>query len=171
MTAADSPAWLAPESSSAPASWPAPWRELFARTKSAPILWTYGELGRDLSGSGDAARGAALRRLIGGLGLRRGSSTFWPLSLPDLDSATEGPSLFSEGLRLLRPRVVIMLGADAPPLSGLPLALTPPYAQNLHEGRLFVLVPDFAVIAAKPGAEDQVSAFLKSALSGMAGLL
>jgi hypothetical protein len=61
---------------------PAPWRALLEKTRPAPLVWTYEELGNDLLGNASAERSRCLRALLADLSLPRGSSAFWPLSLP-----------------------------------------------------------------------------------------
>lgn len=161
--------------------YPEAWRPLLERTSPAPILWTYAELGEDLAGRGDKERSACLRRLIGSLRLPKGSSAFWPARLPSPDAREnassslgddtsglgEAGNFFRAGLRHLAPRVVIMLGASAVELSGLKLAINVPFTQQIHGGILYVLLPDFSAILAKPPLEEQAGVFLRAALSGL----
>ena len=162
-------------------AYPEAWRSLLERTNPAPILWTYAELGEDLAGRGDKERSACLRRLIGSLRLPKGSSVFWPARLASPDdgqsaaaplngeeSAPGGASgFFQAGLRHLAPKVVIMLGASAVELSGLGLSLNVPFTQQIHGGILYVLLPDFNAILAKPPLEERAGVFLRTALSGL----
>ena len=161
--------------------YPEAWRPLLERTNPAPILWTYAELGEDLAGRGDKERSACLRRLIGSLRLPKGSSAFWPvrLALPDEDESIPSPlaegksapggagDFFQAGLRHLAPRVVIMLGPLTVELSGLELSINVPFTQQIHGGILYVLLPDFSAILAKPPLEERAGVFLRTALSGL----
>ena len=138
-------------------------------------------MGEDLAGRGDKERSACLRRLIGSLRLPKGSSVFWPARLASPDdgqsaaaplngeeSAPGGASgFFQAGLRHLAPKVVIMLGASAVELSGLGLSLNVPFTQQIHGGILYVLLPDFNAILAKPPLEERAGVFLRTALSGL----
>ena len=165
------------QSTIAPASprdYPEAWRPLLERTKPAPILWTYAELGEDLAGRGDKERSACLRRLIGSLQLPKGSSAFWPvrLSLPgEGESAPSAPEatgdFFQAGLRHLAPKVVILLGVLAVELSGQEISINVPFTQQIHGGILYVLLPDFSAILAKPPLEERAGVFLRAALSGL----
>ena len=162
-------------------SCPGAWRSLLERTNPAPILWTYAELGEDLAGRGDKERSACLRRLIGSLQLPKGSSAFWPACFfsPDggekapasLDEEESAPgvagSFFQAGLRHLAPRVVIMLGDSIVKLSGLELSINVPFTQQIHGGILYVLLPGFNAILAKPPLEERAGVFLRAALSGL----
>ncbi|MDR0828173.1 MAG: hypothetical protein LBN33_09935, partial [Desulfovibrio sp.] len=63
-------------------AWHESWKKIYSRTPKAPLIWTYVELGLDLSGQGDPRRSQFLKELIARLDLPRGSSAFWPLCLP-----------------------------------------------------------------------------------------
>ena len=162
-------------------AYPEAWRSLLERTNPAPILWTYAELGEDLAGRGDKERSACLRRLIGSLQLPKGSSVFWPVRLASPNDGESAPAplngeesapggigdFFQAGLRHLAPKVVIILGALAVELSGLGLSLNVPFTQQIHGGILYVLLPDFNAILAKPPLEERAGVFLRTALSGL----
>lgn len=102
----------------ATASWPAPWQELFQRTKKGRVAWTYYGLGFDLCGYPSRERSLRLRELIRYLSLPQGTHTFWPIGLPVRDS--EGSvilepnrELFWQGVHLLGARVLIVMGSPA----------------------------------------------------------
>jgi len=60
---------------------PEPWASYFAKAATSPrIVWTYLELGLDLSGQSDPRRAAALRNLITHLRWPRGTTAFWPVA-------------------------------------------------------------------------------------------
>lgn len=164
-----------------PDAWPEAWRRLFARTRPAPVLWTYPELGPDLCGQGSAARSACLRDIIGRLGLPLGTSAFWPLRLAGGENRpaaeTGGPvggvlppeeaALFKGGLELLRPKVVVFIGPRSVGLADLSLALHMPYTQQISRGMLFVLLPEFSVILEQASLIDKACVFLRTAFSGL----
>jgi hypothetical protein len=159
--------------------WPSAWAALFARTPQAPLVWTYPELGADLSGQGDKARAACLRELIGSLGLPRGSSAFWPLSLPDADPdsdlaqrehASPAGFYFRQGIHLLQPHGIILFGRQALAASGLPLPLGAAYSQSLLGGVLHLLLPDFATILASPADFSKTAAYLRASLASLPAL-
>jgi hypothetical protein len=86
-----------PSSDNAPPSagqFSAPWRALLEKTRSAPLVWTYEELGSDLQGNASVERSRCLKALIAQLSLPRGSSAFWPLGLPASAAAggTDAPA-------------------------------------------------------------------------------
>ena len=150
-------------------TWPEAWQVLFARTRPAPVLWTYPELGLDLGGQGDKLRSAYLRELIGKLQLPRGSSTFWPLCLASEDSGTKTEAdMFKGGLLLLQPKVVVFIGPRSMPLADLNIDLRMPFTQQIFRGMLFVLLPEFAAILENASLADKASVFLRSALANKA---
>ena len=165
---------------------PEPWQEILSRTVSAPIIWTYAELGDDLAGRGNQERSACLRYIIGSLNLPKGSSAFWPVCLtravpitapaPSPSSASASTAevceypdrrFFQSGLRKLSPKVVILLGIQAVELSGLAVSLSTPFTQKIYKGTLFVLLPDFHTLLSKTVLKEQACVFLRSALSGL----
>jgi hypothetical protein len=157
------------------ATWPEPWRERLKKTLPAPLVWTYPELGEDLSGAGDKARSACLRQLIGSLALPKGSSAFWPLRLPSAprnlpdgqgaQNTPDDPRYFQEGLHLLRPQAVILFGERSVGLSGLNLRMGGTFAQTVLAGVLYIVLPDFAALLANAAMGNKTSAYLRSSLS------
>jgi len=156
-------------------TWPDAWQALFARTKPAPILWTYPELGLDLGGQGCPQRSACLRELIGKLQLPRGSSTFWPLCLDAEEDGTQAQvetGLFKDGLLLLEPKVVVLIGPRSVSLAGLAdlapdrgFDLHTPFTQQIARGMLFVLLPEFPAMLENASLADKACVFLRSALA------
>lgn len=170
------------ETRPSPDLWPEEWRTLLARTSPAPLVWSYAELGEDLMGSGNKERSASLRKLIGSLQLPRGSSAFWPLRLPEKGAGTQSSpaqeqgqappqaKIFLEGLALLEPKALVLIGPSAVPMTGLSLKLSTPFTQTVLRGRLVVLLPDFSVLIDKPTLMGKAGVFLRSALSGLPGI-
>ena len=171
-----------------PSTWPEAWQALFARTRPAPVLWTYPELGLDLGGEGSKQRSACLRELIGKLQLSKGSSTFWPLRLdykdqadsPDSPDSVGSPGcaaqgiarpdaeMFKSGLFLLEPKVVVFIGPESIALAGLNdlgINLHMPFTQQIARAMLFVLLPEFGAMLESPTLADKASVFLRSALA------
>lgn len=130
--------------------WPEPWRGQLLKTKPAPVIWTYHELGLDLAGlGGPSARGALFRKIIAELNLPKGSSAFWPCAMPDPAAAEQlalksAPTLFTAGLMRLSPLVLILSGKQALADAGLESAKLAPFTQTVIEGKLLVAVPDTA---------------------------
>lgn len=156
-----------------PRPWEEPWESLAGRFTPAPLLWTYSALGQDLLGDGDKSRSACLRDIIGRLQLPKGSSTFWPLLVPNAPEPVKQPgtSYFREGLALLRPQAVVMIGADAPESSGLPIALRTPFTQEIFQGRFYLLLPDFDILRSRQDMLDKACIFLRTTLSGLPAFL
>lgn len=130
--------------SGTPADWPEPWAGWFAKLSPAAVLWTYHELGADVTGVGRSPeRSGFLKHLIGDLGLPKGSSVFWPSAMPSpSDSVLRADApLFAAGLRLLMPRIVVVFGDSALEDMGLAGKVTQ-FGQIMVEGKLLVLLPD-----------------------------
>jgi hypothetical protein len=182
--------------------WPPLWQFVLDRTRPAPLVWTYAELGTDLTRQGSRDRSELLRSLINQLQLPKGSSAFWPVWLPsrtpdedlsvpsELDSAkapvgdaepdAPPPDLFpsngshrffQQGLHFLQARLVIFFGQRAFDLAALSAPLSMPFTQRIHNGILFVLLPDFAQLFASASQVDATRVFLRGALSFVPGLV
>jgi len=93
----------------------APWAGFLAKTPPAPLMvWTYRELGADLSGRADPARGALWRELIKRLDLPRGSVAFWPFALPEEgESEVVHMEPFLAGLARIAPKSLVVFGTHA----------------------------------------------------------
>ena len=80
------------------------------------MVWTYRELGSDLSGRADPARGALWRELIKLLDLPRGKVAFWPFAVP---AGREGEEVrmepFLAGLARIAPKALVVFGEEASP--------------------------------------------------------
>lgn len=170
-----------------PQQWPAPWRDLFARTPHpAPVLWTYWALGLDLSGCADAARRDTLRRILGALQQPKGSNAFWPVAMPDAPGVTSpaaaesspgvssvgpnadpdvvaGTALFLAGLERIAPRLVVVMGSKALRAFA-PDLRARPYQQIPWRGRLLIVLPDMDNLIAAPATVEAVIAYLRTAL-------
>lgn len=94
--------------------WPAPWDRCWAKTpRTARMVWTYLELGRDLCGKASPDRGHLFRSLLGHLGWPKGTTAFWPLCCPGEGGLLTRPDLFWEGCKALGVKHVACFGADA----------------------------------------------------------
>jgi hypothetical protein len=110
--------------------------------------------------------------------LPRGSSAFWPLTLPATQDMPPSPSqerlsdnaCFLQGIRLLRPHGIIVFGPQALAQSGLEVALHTPYSQALRNGVLHLLLPDFGSILAAASDFSKTAAYLRSSLSTLPAL-
>lgn len=177
---------------------PSAWAELLSRTPRAPIVWTYPELGMDLTGQGDKHRSQCLRELIGSLGLPKGSSAFWPLRLslkkdggPDFSGGEEGgthgnttentaahdspPQLgesayFQHGISVIRPHAIIFFGIPCASLSGFELPLTASFSLAVRQGILFVALPELQSLIESPDIFTKTAAYLRTSLGGLPAL-
>lgn len=130
-----------------PAAWPAPWNQLRGKAAAGPIVWTYHELGADMTGTGHSAeRSAFFRQIIADLQLRKGSSSFWPCAIPHATadgsvSFVANPAYFAAGIDFLMPQLVVIFGKQA--LADIGLDDGSPYFSHLMvEGKLVVVLPE-----------------------------
>lgn len=160
-----------------PSQWSVQWQKLFAKAKPAPVVWTYRELGLDLLGVGEAARGTLFRRLLSDLRLPKGTSAFWPTAAPQElftggDAATESSlgsleadaPVFWAGMTLLKPRVIVIFGAAALRDIGLDAADFPLFQQRIFEGKLVVHMPDMGHLLANEAHLIPALSLLKAVL-------
>lgn len=97
-----------------PETWPAPWSLFFARVVKSPrFVFTYWELGQDLSGKGDPARSQLWRDLISSLSWPPGTVSFWPLSVFSQNSLLPELKMFHKGLKILCPERLVCFGGEA----------------------------------------------------------
>ena len=129
-----------------PATWPEPWADWFGRISPAPVLWSYHELGADLTGIGRSAeRSAFFKALISELSLPKGSSAFWPSAMPiDADgglSLRAHPAVYAAGVLRLTPKVFVVFGPQAMADIGMSDRFKP-FLQDVVEGKLLLCLPD-----------------------------
>lgn len=154
------------------AAWPAPWRDWAVKTAPAPVLWTYHELGADLTGIGRSAeRSGFFKNIIGELRLPKGSSVFWPSAMPVADSAAAGEPLanaavFSAGIARLSPQVVIVFGERALTDIGLGGAVRY-FGQIMVEGRLLLLVPEIQALLQNQAQRASTVSLLRAVLAAV----
>ena len=160
---------------------PDAWKRLLERTQAAPLLWTYAELGGDLHAQGNEEesrmRSQALRNLIGGLNLPKGSSCFWPLTLSEdwaealrQEQAVQDTIFFHLGLEQISPKSIVLFGRHSAALAGLHSNLRLPFTQQISQGKLLVLLPSFADLQANKAAQAKATAYLRSAFSNFPAL-
>ncbi len=146
-------------------TWPAPWRQAFAKTRPAPLVWTYHELGLDLAGLGSPGRGDFFRSLLAALHLPSGSSTFWPTAvpLPERHSPlTPLPEVFQAGLHRLGPRAILFLGEQGITDAG--FQLQPLFQQYITQGRIVLHIPSLEALIADQEQRQVTISFLLSSL-------
>ncbi len=153
-----------------PEEWPARWQAIWAKVRQpSPVVWTYWSLGDDLSGRANAERGALLRQIIGSLQLPAGSSSFWPVALPEeaQDAGSEliaAPEIFLAGLRRVRPRYCITFGSKALKTFA-PDARLMPYTFTQFLGHRLIALPDIDNLLTSQGTVPAVIAFLRTAVT------
>ena len=135
----------------------------------APVLWTYAHLGADLTGQGSPERSAFLRSVIQNLHLPKGTSVFWPFAFPENTEGSgtteQGHAAFRQGVAVVSPKLLIFLGNDAlAPMQG-QIDLHLPFTQQLFQGRIYLLLPDFAALLQAPSLFDQTNSFLRAMLT------
>lgn len=146
---------------------PPAWQALMSRLKPAPVIWTYAELGQDLLVQGDPKRSAALKRMIGGLRLPAGSSSFLPVQAPDLSEEQRAmePRIFQQMLHKLQGKVLVVLGSDAlehSAFGGLGLAC---FQERVFDGRLVLCLPALSELQGDSAKMDATVVYLRTALS------
>lgn len=148
------------------------WRLLLDKLSSAPVLWTYPDLGLDMTGHANAERSALLRQLIAALGLPRGSSTFWPYRLSSASSAESAvqAACFALGFAKANPKAIILFGAQTPVDTGIAAGPGRPFTHFLYKGALTLLLPDINALLADAQLVQRAIAFLRAALSDLPAL-
>lgn len=146
--------------------WPPEWEELWNRLSvhcpHPVIVWTYPELGDDLSGKSSTERRRVLQSLMRKLRMPKGSHAFWPYTLSSADAGS--PDIFQAGLHRFNPRTVIIVGdrvvADLACLGDLPAV---PLQVKVCSGRQFLRIPDFRELASMQDSSfDQLVSIMAS---------
>ena len=158
-----------------PVDWPLVWQERLKKTRVAPVVWTYWELGLDLCGTPDPKRREFLQDLLKDLAHPPGTHSFWPVSLPgqggDGGQQLEANApVFWEGVKLLRCRVVMIMGPQVLHALALPdrmLAMRP-FQQHRYQGRLLVVLPAPETFIQEPQRIQALREFLRQALAPFA---
>ena len=148
---------------------PAAFASRFASLAPAPVLWTYAHLGADLAGQGSPERSAFLRSVIQNLHLPKGTSVFWPFAFPENTEGSgtteQGYAAFRQGVAVVNPKLLIFIGNDSlVPMQG-QIDLHLPFTQQLFQGRIHLLLPDFAALLEAPSLFDQTNSFLRAMLT------
>ncbi|MBQ9536997.1 MAG: hypothetical protein IJU79_04310 [Desulfovibrionaceae bacterium] len=124
--------------------WPESWQALLQKVQVGTLIWTYPELGLDLLK--EPSQGVDTRRNFFGQLLRskpmlpKGTHTFWPYMLPNLEP---NPVLFWSGVRALGGKMVVALGREA---GRILLAESICYKPQHIEGVLAFMLPDIATL-------------------------
>jgi hypothetical protein len=156
-------------------SWPEDWRERLKKTRAAPVVWTYWELGLDLCGAPDPKRRELLQELLRDLAHPPGTHSFWPPALPAQDGNGEraleaNAPVFWEGVKLLRSRAVMIMGEQTLRALALPermLAMRP-FQQARYQGRLLIVLPSPGALIQGARRMQALREFLRQALAPFA---
>lgn len=96
------------------ANFSSPWDKFLAKAPAEPkVIITYSELGYDLTGQGDPARGNLMRTLLAHFNWPKGTPVFWPCTLPAGNSLEPQHAMFWQGANLLACPNIICFGAEA----------------------------------------------------------
>lgn len=145
--------------------WPPVWAAQLGKTQPAPVLWTYPDLGLDLTGRGSAQRSTLLKHLIGQLHLPRGTSAFWPFSIPETaaEPALE-EALFVSGMKQLHSKVVICFGPESLQHTPYRALRVPAFQEDVADGRIIMVLPDINSMDPVQPAFRTAVQFLRSTL-------
>ncbi len=152
-----------------PVAWPETWRAWYEKISPAPVLWTYHELGADVTGIGrSTARSAFFKQLLTDLRLPKGSSVFWPCAMP---SGADGSPLadspvFASGVQCLSPQMIVVLGETALEDIGLAGRLKP-FRQDMVDGKLVLLVPEIETLLHDRKQRASAESLLRAVLASI----
>jgi hypothetical protein len=165
-------ATTAPAHNTGEISWPSVWRERLQKTRPAPLIWTYWELGLDLCGTPDPQRRDLFQDLLRDLAHPPGTHSFWPPALPVRDGKEHvaNAPVFWEGVRLLRGRAVIIMGTQALHALALPdcMLAMHPFQQIRHQGRQLIVLPPPNTLIQEVRRMQALREFLRQALAPFA---
>jgi len=150
---------------------PEAWQNLWRKLVPAPVVWSYAELGLDLTGQAKPERSALLKGLIAALGMPKGSSTFWPFCLaPDQVSAQAGGHVFQMGLARSKAKALVLFGPESPLQCGLANAPCSAFTQFIHKGVLVLVLPEMSALLDDSRLNQQTIVFLRATLADLAAL-
>ncbi len=145
--------------------WPPAWQERYKKTMSAPVLWTYASLCDDLSGNTSPERRSFMRKLLGDLGHKNGTHTFWPALLREQESElVPNTQVFWSGVQLLKSRAIVAMGQPATKALGLAPNIRP-FMHTRHNGCFVVVLRDVDFLINEPEHYNQVLEFLRRSLA------
>jgi len=91
-----------------------PWPTFMAKLPPSPsTIWTYSELGSDLSGQASKARGDLWRRIIPALQLPKGFVGFFPYAIPQEGTMQWCTKHFIQAISMIQPATVVVFDDDA----------------------------------------------------------
>ncbi|MDD4702118.1 MAG: hypothetical protein PHI96_07845, partial [Desulfovibrio sp.] len=162
-----------------PHVWPLPWRQQLEKTRPGLVLWTYWNLGLDLSdpqAEGRQERRGFLQKLLQDLAHPAGTHTFWPAGLPAApedrppgqdDALMPHADAFWSGASRLGARGVVVMGSAAVKALGLPPGLRP-MQQTRYKGHMVWVLWDVDYLQREDQRYASMLAFLRQALRQVA---
>jgi hypothetical protein len=81
--------------------------------KPCSVLFTYRELGFDLTGKSSASRSKALREVIASLAWPKGTIGYWPIAIPEGDELHIDLANFWLAARLMQAKHIVCFGASS----------------------------------------------------------
>ncbi len=142
-------------------SWPESWKTCFFNAPKSPrILWSYEELGQDLSGDPNYKHKDLLQQLLKDMSLPKGSHAFWPLQMfPNTTTPEENARIFISGIKLISPEWVVFMTGAAPKILGLSNLCS--FVPEVVWGRYVLLAPHIDDIYQNKNRYGQLISFLK----------
>ena len=155
-----------PDAERIPENWPEPWKSHWKRIgRCRPVVWTYWELGLDVSGRADARRGTLLRKFNAELGLPPGTNAYWPVAAPNADNTLlPNKGVFLAGLERIAPRFTVVCGKRT--LEELnPGGATPFFSTQFFHNCLVLALPEVMELLENVELQKKAIAFLRPYLS------
>lgn len=163
-------------------NWPASWRERLGATRKASFVWTYQELGQDLTSAGGPtqenpqaaekrfARGNFLRSIFRQLAFPPGSHSFWPVTMPETAAAANSleHDLFWSGIMELGCGCLIIFGSAAAKIA-LPDKAVKPLSTFRESGVLALVLWDINGLVERPQKHAELLEYLRRFLMPISG--
>lgn len=145
--------------------WPSLYKDIFSKITPGPVLWTYSSLGHDLTGNAEAARSQCLKSLMQALSFPRGTSVFWPYSLPEKGELVENLPVFYSGMQKLTPRIIIVVGQSGMVPFKDYINITVPFTQSVFQvNRRIILLPEFTQLISTPSLVERSADYLRASI-------
>lgn len=147
------------------AEWPASFQEYFKRVHPSPVLWCYEALGEDLLGTSEPKRSACLKQLIGELRFPRGTSVFWPPSVPGSHDTACNQGVLLGAINELAPKLIIVLGAGDIVSCFYNKSRPAHFTPRFYKGHMVVFLPDFSELIDNTSLFNQSVLYLRAIVS------
>lgn len=142
--------------------WPQPWNTLWSNIgRCRPIVWTYWELGLDISGHADARRRALLQKFNTELSLRPGTNAYWPICAPgENDTLYANKSVFLSGIERIGPQFSVFFGKRILEILEPENPLSP-FSTRFFSGCLILALPEIMEMIEDVTLQNKAIAFLR----------